>query len=85
MRNLIAAFLVAHGLAHASAGIWASGIGDPTLVTILWAIAAIGFIVAGGILAGLVPLQRLMSLILAAAIICSSSWCWSSPFGVCAR
>ena len=58
MRRLLAIALIAHGLAHASAGMWATDIGGHGLVTILWECAAIGFIAAGIGLLGVPPFAR---------------------------
>ncbi len=46
-RKILGILLIAHGLAHASAGLWATDIGGRGLVTVLWELAAIGFIAAG--------------------------------------
>jgi hypothetical protein len=46
-RILLGTALIAHGLAHASAGMWATDIGGRALVTILWELASVGFISAG--------------------------------------
>lgn len=58
MRRLFAVALIAHGLAHASAGMWATDIGGRGLVTILWELSAIGFIAAGAGLLGVEVLFR---------------------------
>lgn len=71
MRRLLGIGLVAHGLAHASAGVWATDMAHPFLVTMLWEGAAVGFIVAGGIVLSLVPLERYLRSISAVAILCS--------------
>lgn len=57
-RKLLAIVLIAHGLAHASAGMWASDIGGRGLVTLLWEGATIGFLAAGIGLLGLPVLYR---------------------------
>ena len=46
-RVALAVFLLLHGLAHASAGMWASSQGSQLLVTPLWAIAMLGYIATG--------------------------------------
>ena len=48
--------LILHGLAHASAGMWATDIGGHSLVTILWEGATLGFMLAG---AGLIGVKHL--------------------------
>lgn len=45
-RVLLATLLLIHGLAHASAGVWASGEGPLWLVTSLWAAAMLGYFAA---------------------------------------
>ncbi|HVX38184.1 MAG TPA: hypothetical protein VHB25_01330 [Gemmatimonadaceae bacterium] len=45
-RGIVAALLLLHGLAHASAGMWASSEGPMYLVTPLWAAAMLGYIAA---------------------------------------
>ena len=57
LRIVFAIALIAHGLAHASAGMWATDIGGRALVTVLWELSAVGFIAAGIALLG-VPLLR---------------------------
>jgi hypothetical protein len=39
--------LIAHGLAHSSAGMWATDIGGRELVTVLWELSCVGFLTAG--------------------------------------
>lgn len=46
-RLILGVVLIAHGLAHASAGMWATDIGGRELVTLLWELASVGFIAAG--------------------------------------
>ncbi|HSA54971.1 MAG TPA: hypothetical protein VLE53_04665 [Gemmatimonadaceae bacterium] len=46
-QRLLGVALVAHGLAHAGPGIWASGRGPVEPLAFLWWIATIGFILAG--------------------------------------
>lgn len=71
MRWLLAIALIAHGLAHASAGMWASDIGGHTLVAILWEGASIGFIAAGIGLLGIQPFERWWGRLVAIAAISS--------------
>jgi hypothetical protein len=47
LRRLVGAALVAHGLAHTSAGFWASTAAPAAMVTILWSAATVGFLVLG--------------------------------------
>jgi hypothetical protein len=53
LRSLMGVLLIMHGLAHASAGMWATDIGGQRLVTILWEIATLGFMAAGAGLIGI--------------------------------
>jgi hypothetical protein len=46
-RLLLGLVLIAHGLAHTSAGTWATDIGGRGLVTVLWEFSAVGYIAAG--------------------------------------
>ena len=46
-RRAVAVFLILHGLAHATAGIWAATMGNLWLSTMLWAVATIAFLAAG--------------------------------------
>ena len=71
MRKLLGFALIIHGLAHASAGVWATDMAHPLMVTLLWEGAAVGFIVAGGIILGLVPLERYLKAVSTIAITCS--------------
>ena len=57
-RIFFAVLLILHGLAHASAGAWASAVGGRALVPILWELATLGFISAG---AGLLGVRWLRS------------------------
>ena len=50
--------MIAHGLAHASAGMWATDIGGRTLVTLLWELSSVGFIAAGGGVLGVEVLRK---------------------------
>jgi len=68
-RVIIGVLLILHGLAHASAGMWATDIGGQALVTILWELSAIGFIAAGsGLLGVRALLKRWRVLVWIAAI-----------------
>jgi hypothetical protein len=71
MRQLSGFALILHGLAHASAGVWATEMAHPFVVTLLWEGAAIGFIIAGGVFLGVVPLERYLRIISTVAITCS--------------
>jgi hypothetical protein len=71
MRKLFGFALIIHGLAHASAGVWATDMAHPFIVTLLWEGAAVGFIVAGGMILGLVPLERYLKAVSTIAISCS--------------
>jgi hypothetical protein len=53
LRVGVGILLILHGLAHASAGMWATDIGGRTLVTLLWEAATLGFMAAGAGLIGL--------------------------------
>lgn len=53
LRIGVGIMLILHGLAHASAGMWATDIGGRTLVTLLWEAATLGFMAAGAGLIGL--------------------------------
>lgn len=57
-RIFLGVALIVHGLAHASAGMWATDIGGRTIVTVLWEGATVGFIAAGAGLFGVGILQR---------------------------
>ncbi len=58
LRIAFAIALIAHGLAHASAGMWATDIGGRTLVTVLWELSAVGFMAAGVGLLGSALLRK---------------------------
>lgn len=45
--RLLGALLIAHGLAHAGPGMWASGRAPVEPVALLWWIASVGFVLAG--------------------------------------
>ena len=53
LRTMMGVLLILHGLAHASAGMWATDIGGQKLVTLLWEIATLGFMAAGAGLIGI--------------------------------
>lgn len=57
-RLILGVVLIAHGLAHASAGMWATDIGGRELVTLLWELSAVGFIAAGAGVLGVRALWR---------------------------
>src|SRR5215212_3601850 len=57
-RIIFAIALIAHGLAHASAGMWATDIGGRTLVTLLWELSAVGFMAGGVGLLGSMMLRK---------------------------
>ena len=57
-RLILGVVMVAHGLAHASAGMWATDIGGRTLVTLLWELSSVGFIAAGAGVLGVQPLWK---------------------------
>ena len=69
LRVAIGVLLILHGLAHASAGMWATDIGGQTLVTVLWEGATLGFMAAGAGILGVAVFQRVWKfLILFAAL-----------------
>ena len=70
-RILFGVALILHGLAHASAGMWATAIGGRTIVTLLWQGATVGFIAAGAGLLGVKGLQRWWRALVAVAAISS--------------
>jgi hypothetical protein len=63
--------LILHGLAHASAGMWATDIGGHSLVTVLWELATLGFMAAGAGLTGIAVLRDLWRWLIAIASISS--------------
>lgn len=71
LRVLFAVVLILHGLAHASAGMWATDIGGRTLVTVLWEGATVGFIAAGAGLLGVAGLRRWWRMLVAVAAVSS--------------
>src|SRR5688572_23285177 len=58
LRTIFALSLVLHGLAHASAGMWATDIGGRGLVTVLWEGATAGFMAAAAGLLGVRIVRR---------------------------
>lgn len=67
-RVVLGVGLVAHGLAHASAGMWATDIGGRGLVTLLWELATVGFIAAGAGVLGVSALRRHWRLLVTIAV-----------------
>lgn len=57
-RLLLGILLILHGLAHASAGMWATAIGGRNLVTLLWELSSVGFIAAGTGVLGVSELRK---------------------------
>ncbi|MGH9419815.1 MAG: hypothetical protein ACRD3J_07575 [Thermoanaerobaculia bacterium] len=57
-RLLLGLAMIVHGLAHASAGTWATDIGGRDLVTALWEFSALGYVAAGGGVLGVTLLHR---------------------------
>jgi hypothetical protein len=57
-RLLLGVAMILHGLAHASAGTWATDIGGRGLVTALWEFSSAGYIAAGGGVLGVTLLRR---------------------------
>jgi hypothetical protein len=57
-RVLFGIAMIAHGLAHSSAGTWATDIGGRGLVTVLWELSAVGYIAAGAGVLGVAVLHR---------------------------
>lgn len=72
-RILLGVALILHGLAHASAGMWATDIGGRTIVTVLWEAATVGFIAAGAGLFGVASLKRWWRLLVVIAAVSSLS------------
>jgi hypothetical protein len=67
-RVVLGIALIAHGLAHASAGMWATDIGGRSLVTLLWEISTVGFIAAGAGVLGVTELRRHWRLLVVIAV-----------------
>lgn len=63
--------MIAHGLAHASAGMWATDIGGRGLVTLLWELASVGFIAAGAGVLGVAEFRRIWRVFVVVASISS--------------
>jgi hypothetical protein len=57
-RLLLGLAMIAHGLAHASAGTWATDIGGRGLVTVLWELSSVGYVAAGAGVLGVTRLHR---------------------------
>lgn len=57
-RLILGIVMIAHGLAHASAGMWATDIGGRELVTLLWELSSVGFIAAGAGVLGVEALWK---------------------------
>jgi len=70
-RLLLGILLILHGLAHASAGMWATDIGGHGLVTFLWEISSIGFIAAGAGVLGVSELRKWWRVLVGIAVIAS--------------
>ena len=68
-RVVIGVLLILHGLAHASAGMWATDIGGQTLVTVLWEGATLGFMAAGIGMLGVRLFQRIWKLLVVFAAV----------------
>lgn len=71
MRRVVGALLILHGLAHASAGMWATDIGGRMLVTLLWEAATLGFMAAGAGLIGVALLRKGWRLSIVVGSLCS--------------
>lgn len=71
LRVVTGVLLMLHGLAHASAGMWATDSGGHALVTFLWAGATLGFMAAGAGLLGIEALHRRWRLFIAIAVLSS--------------
>jgi hypothetical protein len=70
-RVVLGVALIAHGLAHASAGMWATDIGGRGLVTLLWELSTVGFISAGAGVLGVNRLRRHWRLLAVVAVVSS--------------
>lgn len=71
LRVVTGVLLILHGLAHASAGMWATDTGGHMLVTFLWQGATLGFMAAGAGLIGIGMLHRRWRLFITIAAVCS--------------
>jgi hypothetical protein len=70
-RLILGIVMVAHGLAHASAGMWATDIGGRGLVTLLWELSSVGFIAAGAGVLGVQALWKSWRVLVAIATVSS--------------
>ncbi|MEO7368117.1 MAG: hypothetical protein ABIZ36_09175, partial [Gemmatimonadaceae bacterium] len=70
-RILLGLALIAHGLAHASAGMWATDIGGRGLVTLLWELSTVGFVAAGAGVLGVAELRKRWRLLVVIAVAAS--------------
>lgn len=70
-RIVVGLLLMLHGLAHASAGMWATDSGGHALVTFLWEGATLGFMTAGAGLLGIEILHRQWRWLITIAVLCS--------------
>lgn len=70
-RALLGLAMIAHGLAHASAGTWATDIGGRGLVTVLWELSAVGYIAAGAGVLGVTPLRKRWRVLIVTATVSS--------------
>ena len=70
-RLLLGIALIVHGLAHASAGMWATDIGGRELVTVLWELSSVGFIAAGAGVLGVSEFRRKWRVLVAIASVSS--------------
>lgn len=70
-RVVLGGCLIIHGLAHASAGMWATDIGGRSLVTVLWELSSVGFISAGAGVLGVAELRRWWRLLIGLAVVAS--------------
>ncbi len=71
LRVVTGVLLILHGLAHASAGMWATDTGGHMLVTVLWEGATLGFMAAGAGLIGVEVLHRRWRLFITIAALSS--------------
>lgn len=69
LRVMVGVLLMLHGLAHASAGMWATDIGGKALVTLLWESATLGFMAAGAGMFGVPILRRIWRLLVVFAAV----------------
>lgn len=71
MRRIFGFIVIVHGLAHASAGLWTTSGAPPFFVTALWIIAAVGFVMVGGVLMGLLPFEKRLRELMAVSVVTS--------------